>query len=65
MHFGKAIKIALVKHDKSQVWLAKELGISRQAVSAMVGSESGNTQTLFKIAKLLNIQTSELMALGE
>lgn len=65
MHFGKAIKIALVKKDKSQVWLANELGISRQAVSGMVRSDSGNTDTLKKIANSLGMQVSELMALGE
>lgn len=65
MHFGKAIRIALIKKDKTQTWLAEELGISRQAVSYMIKSESGNTSTLGKVANLLGMEVSELVQLGE
>ena len=65
MHFGQAIKIALIKKGKSQTWLAGELKVSRQAISNMVNSESGNTETINKIAKALDMKSSELIAYSE
>ncbi len=65
MHFGQAIKIALIKKGKSQSWLANELSVSRQAISNMVNSESGNTETINRIARALEIKASELIAYSE
>lgn len=65
MNTGKAVKIALLKADKDQSWLARELGVTRQNVSYICLSKSSNTSTLSDIAKIFGMKTSELIALGE
>ena len=61
MHYGKAIKKQLIDADKDQVWLAKELGITRQAVNNMCSREHINTSKLHKVCKVLNVTVLSLM----
>ena len=62
MHVGNKIKKALIDAGKTQVWLAEQLGLSRQMVNILCNKESAQTKTLNEIAKILNITTSDLIS---
>lgn len=61
MHVGNQVKKALIDAGKSQTWLAEQLGISRQAANQLCNKESAQTETLDKVAKILNISFSDLI----
>jgi len=64
--FAVAIEMALIRHQKKKIWLAQELGISRQMVSRMLNGKTEITTTrLDEIAQILEIKTSELIAMAE
>lgn len=57
------IKVALVESQKTGKWLAEQLGKSNCTVSKWCSNTvQPDLQTLDKIAKLLNIDTRELIA---
>ncbi len=57
------IKVALVESQKTGKWLAEQLGKSSCTVSKWCSNTvQPDLQTLDKIAKLLNIDTRELIA---
>lgn len=57
------IKVALVESQKTGKWLAEQLGKSNSTVSKWCSNTvQPDLQTLDKIAKLLNIDTRELIA---
>ena len=57
------IKVALVESQKAGKWLAEQLGKSSCTVSKWCSNTvQPDLQTLDKIAKLLNIDTRELIA---
>lgn len=61
MHAGDQVKKALIDARKSQTWLGEQLGISRQAAHYLCNQESVQSETLDKVAKILNISLSDLM----
>lgn len=62
MHVGNKVKKALIDARKSQTWLAEQLGTSRQMVNQLCNKESAQTETLIKVAKILDITFSDLIA---
>lgn len=65
MNAGKSIKMALAKKGVTQVWLAEKLDIHKNRVGRICASPRVNTGTLDKIAKVLDMRVSEILALGE
>lgn len=56
------IKIVLLEHDKTNIWLAETLGVSTTAVSKWCTNRNQPTvETLFKIAEALGVEVSELL----
>ncbi len=59
------IKIVLLEHDKTNIWLAEKLGVSTTAVSKWCTNRNQPTvETLFKIAEALGVEVSELLVTG-
>jgi transcriptional regulator with XRE-family HTH domain len=66
VRLGKAIKIALIKQERTQNWLAKELGVSRPYLSAICGDHKNvSIKKAEFIAGKLGMKLSELVALAE
>jgi transcriptional regulator with XRE-family HTH domain len=65
MDIGKSIRIALAQRGKKAVWLAGELGITKQAVSQLMTKRSATGATIKKLADAFNLKASEFIALGE
>lgn len=61
MHVGNRVKKALIDAGKSQTWLAEQMGKSRQMVNQLCNKESAQTETLNEVAKILDIDISDLM----
>jgi putative transcriptional regulator len=56
------IKIVLLEHEKTNIWLAEKLGVSTTAVSKWCTNRNQPTiETLFKIAEVLEVNVSELL----
>jgi len=65
MNVGKSIKMALVKVDKKQTWLAEQLGISSRQVNKVANNESASGKTIEKMAEVFGMKVSDFLALGE
>ncbi|QHS61247.1 helix-turn-helix transcriptional regulator [Chitinophaga agri] len=56
------IKIVLLEKEKTNIWLAEQLGVSSTAVSKWCTNRNQPTvETLFKIAEILNVGVCELL----
>ena len=56
------IKIVLIEKEKSNTWLAEQMGLSKPAVSRWCTNDNQPTvENLFKIAELLDVDVSELL----
>jgi putative transcriptional regulator len=56
------IKIVLIEKEKTNKWLAENLGMSTAAVSKWCTNDNQPTvENLFKIADLLDVEVSELL----
>ena len=56
------IKAALVEQDKSQKWLAEQLGKSFSTTNAYCcNRQQPNLDTLYRIAQLLSVELKELI----
>ncbi|WP_040680376.1 helix-turn-helix transcriptional regulator [Niabella aurantiaca] len=56
------IKIVLLENEKSNIWLAEQLGVSRTTVSKWCTNDNQPTvETLFKIAEVLGVEVCELL----
>lgn len=56
------IKIVLIEKDKTNLWLAEKMGVTPAAVSRWCTNDAQpNLETLFKIAKLLGVEVTELL----
>lgn len=55
------IKVVLVEQKKSGKWLAEQLGVGTTTSRWCSNSAQPNLQTLSKIAKLLKIDTRDLL----
>lgn len=65
MNIGMSIKLALVKADKTQRWLAVQLDISSRQVNKLANKEKANAQTIEKMAAIFDMKASDFLALGE
>lgn len=65
MNLKRSIKVALAISDHNAVWLANELGMSRQQIGRIINTGKATTSTIDKIATALDLSSSELIALGE
>ncbi|WP_089839083.1 helix-turn-helix transcriptional regulator [Chitinophaga filiformis] len=56
------IKIVLLEKEKTNIWLAEQLGVSSTAVSKWCTNRNQPTvETLFKISEILNVGVCELL----
>lgn len=56
------IKIVLIEKEKTNIWLAEKLGVSKAAVSKWCTNDNQPTvENLFKIAELLEVNVCELL----
>ena len=56
------IKIVLIEKEKTNIWLAEKLGVSKAAVSKWCTNDNQPTvENLFKIADLLDVNVCELL----
>jgi len=65
MNIGKAVKVALAKNEKSQLWLSQELGMSPQAINSMCARKSSQVSLIGEVADALDMRILDLIALGE
>lgn len=58
------IKIVLIEKEKTSIWLAEQVGVSKAAVSKWCTNDNQPTvETLFKIAEVLDVEVPELLVL--
>lgn len=56
------IKIVLLEQEKTNIWLAEKLGVSRTTVSKWCTNDNQpSVETLFKISEALQVQVVELL----
>lgn len=56
------IKIVLLEREKTNIWLAEQLGVSSTAVSKWCTNRNQPTvETLFRISEILNVGVCELL----
>jgi len=56
------IKNELRRIDKTQMWLASQVGVSKQAVSHWMGSPTSITfKNIEKVAKVFNLDEKDLL----
>lgn len=56
------IKIVLLENEKTNIWLADQLSVSRTTVSKWCTNDNQPTvETLFKIAEVLGVDVCELL----
>ena len=65
MNLGKAIKIALASKGMKQKELAESLGVSHRYISKICNQSDVGMESMKKIASVLDMKVSELVALGE
>ncbi len=57
------IKIVLLEKERTNLWLAEELGVSKTTVSKWCTNDNQPTvETLFRIAETLQVEVGELLA---
>ena len=60
------LKVVMAEKDLSNIWLSEKLGVSQATVSKwMTNSSQPNIEMLIKIAKVLNVEVSELLRTDE
>lgn len=56
------IKIVLLENEKTNLWLAEKLGVSKTTVSKWCTNDNQPTvETLFKIADVLGVEVCDLL----
>lgn len=56
------IKLVLTEKEKTNIWLAEKLGLSKGAVSKWCTNDNQPTvENLFKIAELLDVEVADLL----
>lgn len=56
------IKIVLLENEKSNIWLAEQLDMSKTTISKWCTNDNQPTvETLFKIAEVLGVEVCELL----
>ncbi|HTG54792.1 MAG TPA: helix-turn-helix transcriptional regulator [Niabella sp.] len=56
------IKIVLIEQEKTNIWLAETLNVSRTTVSKWCTNDNQPTvESLFKIAEVLGVEVCELL----
>ena len=58
------LRQALFKVNKSQEWLAKEMGVHKMTVSRWANADELNTGVIKAIAKVFSYSMEEFLALG-
>ena len=65
MNFGRCLEIALVKHQKKNVWLADKIGLTPTRIGHLRKSQHVNTVTLEKCANAFGMTVVEFLQLEE
>lgn len=65
MNVGKSIKVAMAKRDMTPKMLAEKMGVTRQYVGNMMGSQTVGVGTINKLCEVFGMKASEFVALGE
>lgn len=56
------IKVVLIEKEKSNLWLADKMGVTPAAVSRWCTNDAQpNLETLFRIAKILGVEVTDLL----
>ena len=63
MNIGTSIKIALKSKGETQVWLAKQLSVSKQYVNALCKCKHAGTPVIEKCAKIFKMTEGEFIDL--
>lgn len=60
------IKIVLIEKEKTNIWLAEQVGVTKGAVTKWCTNDNQpNVETLFKIAEVLGVDVCELLVTGK
>ena len=60
------LKVVMAEKDLSNIWFSEKLGVSQATVSKwMTNFSQPNIETLIKIAKVLDVEVSELLRTDE
>ncbi len=60
------IKIVLLEKERTNLWLAEKLKVSKTTVSKWCTNDNQPTvETLFKIAEVLEVEVCELLVTGK
>ena len=54
-HHGKRLLRALEEQERTQSWLADQLGVTRQAITKYIKTESWQPRTTYKVARALGL----------
>ena len=65
MDIGLALRVALARRNKTQAWLAEQLGTSEGYISNMKRGTMPSVERMQAVAGLLGFKLSEFVALGE
>ena len=66
MDIAKSIRVGIARLNKNKAWLAKELGVSKQYVSAICsGVDVPSTDRIQELARLFNVDVSVFIGWGE
>lgn len=65
MNLRISIDVALAKAEKSQIWLAEQIGVEPQSIYNMRGRNSCSQKSLEAMAQALGMSVSEFVNLGE
>lgn len=60
-HFGAALKKYLEVHGMNKSWLARELKVSPQAITALFNSESPRNHTKESVLEVLKVTEKQLL----
>jgi len=65
MNIGRSISIALAQRDRDNVWLAKQMKVTRQRISELRKAKHTRSDVIARLARSFKLKPSEFVALGE
>jgi plasmid maintenance system antidote protein VapI len=66
MDIAKSTRVGLAKFDKTQVWLANKLGVTRQHICQVCkGKSSVSLSSIELLAKTFGVSVSQFIQWGE
>ena len=65
LDIGRAIRVAMAERNIKPGWVAEQLGVSPPMVSRLRAGKIAKSTTIARVAAVLGMRPSELVALGE